>query len=219
MVESKAVAAEQGKSRFIHGAVYHALYDRPLARARAVVVNTVPPSCRVLDIACGTGELCFELARCRDCQVVGVDSSPRMIAFARRRNRDARVRFEHADGTDLASLEPDSFDIATVLFLLHEIVRDQQILVLNEALRLSRKVIVVDSQTPLPRNLHGLALRIVEASGGAGHYHPFAAYLAAGGIGGILADSRVRASVAERAVFWHGCREMVVLDRLSKTTA
>ena len=60
--------------------------------------------------------------------------------------------------------------------------------------------------------------RVVEASGGPSHYRPFADYLAAGGIGGILEDPRVRASVAERWVFWHGCREMVALERHAKTT-
>ena len=209
---------EQGKSRFTHGAVYHALYDRPLAEARRAVVDAVPASSRILDIACGTGELCFDLATRKGCQVVGLDSSPRMIEFARKRNRHAKVRFELGDGTGLAHLEPDSFDIATILFLLHEIPREKQVLVLKEALRLARKAIVVDSHVPLPKNLHGLALRVVEASGGPSHYRPFADYLAARGIGGILADSRIRASVADRAVFWHGCREMVTLDRYEKST-
>jgi hypothetical protein len=57
---------------------------------------------------------------------------------------------------------------------------------------------------------------VVEASGGPEHYRPFADYIAAGGIGGILADSRVGASGARRSVFWHGCREMVVLDGQAK---
>lgn len=88
---------------------------------------------------------------------------------------------------------------------------------LNEALRVARNVVVVDSQVPLPRNLHGIALRVVEASGGPEHYRPFADYLSAGGIGSILADSRVVAAVTQRSVFWHGCREMVVLGRQAKS--
>jgi SAM-dependent methyltransferase len=203
----------QDKSRFIHGAVYHMLYDRPLAEARKVVVDFVPEGSSVLDLACGTGELCFELTTRKNCQVVGVDLSHRMIEFARRRNRGIRVRFEHGDATDLADFAPDTFDFATILFLLHEVPREKQIVVLNEALRVARKVVIVDSQVPLPRNLHGIALRAVEASGGPGHYRPFADYLAGGGIGGILADSRIRASLAQRFVFWHGCREMIVVER------
>jgi hypothetical protein len=96
---------------------------------------------------------------------------------------------------------------------LHEVPRENQIAVLNEALRVAQRVVIVDSQAPLPRNPHGIALRIVEASGGLRHYRPFADYLAGGGIGGILADFRVRASVAKRFTFWHDCREIVLLDR------
>jgi SAM-dependent methyltransferase len=199
-------------SRFTHGAVYHALYDRPLAEAREVVVDIVPEGSSVLDIACGTGELCFELASRKNCQVVGVDLSHRMIEFARKRDPGAQVRFEYGDGTDLAECVPDTFDLTTILFLLHELSRTRQVAVLNEALRVARKVVVVDSVVPLPWNLHGIALRVVEASGGLGHYRSFADYLSTGGIGGILDDSRVGASVSQRSVFWHGCREMVVIS-------
>jgi len=204
------------KSRFTYGAVYHTLYDRPLAEARKIVVDLVPEGSSVLDIACGTGELCFELASRKNCQVVGVDLSRRMIEFARKRNPGAQVRFAHGDGTDLAECVPDTFDFTTILFLLHEVPRAEQIAVLNEALRVARKVVIVDSQVPLPRNLHGIALRVVEVSGGPANYRSFLDYLATGGIGGILDDSRVRASASQRSVFWHGCREMVVLDGHAK---
>jgi len=204
------------KSRFTHGEVYHLLYDRPLAEARKVVVDIVPKGSSVLDIACGTGELCFELASRKNCQVVGIDLSRRMIDFARKRNPGAQVRFEHGDGINLAKFVPDTFDFTTILFLLHEVPRAEQVAVLNEALRVARKVVIIDSKVPLPRNLHGIALRVVEALGGPEHYRPFADYLAAGGISGILDDSHVGTSVSQRSVFWHGCREMVVLDGKAK---
>jgi ubiquinone/menaquinone biosynthesis C-methylase UbiE len=200
-------------SRFTHGGFYHIFYDRHQAEARNMVVDLVAEGSAVLDMACGTGELCFDLALRRNCRVVGLDLSRRMIEFAQRRVRDSRVMFVQGDCTDLAAFEPDEFDYATLLFLLHEIDRGAQVAVLNEALRVARKAVVVDSQAPLPRNLHGLALRVVEVSGGRAHYRSFAAYLSAGGIGGILADRSVRVSVARRLLFWHGCREMVVLER------
>jgi len=206
-------------SRFTHGAVYHALFDRPLAEARRVVVDLVPDHSMVLDIACGTGELCFELAAHKACRVVGIDLSRRMVEFAQKRNRFENVRFMHGDATDLADFESCVFDYATVLFLMHEIPRHKQVEVIKQALCVAPKVVVVDSTAPLPRNLHGVALRIVEASGGREHYRPFADYLAAGGIGNILADPGVKASVAQRSLFWHGCRELVVLDREPKTSA
>ncbi|MBU1699519.1 MAG: class I SAM-dependent methyltransferase [Candidatus Eisenbacteria bacterium] len=200
-------------NRFTHGAVYHALYDRPLAAARRVVIDYVPEESSVLDIACGTGELCFELASRKNCRVVGVDLSRRMIEYARKRNRSSQIRFEQGDATRLSGYAIDTFDYATILLLLHEVPREIQIAALCEALRVARKAVVVDSQVPLPRNLHGIALRIVEASGGRSHYRPFADYLAAGGIGGILSDPRIKASPVNRSTFWHGCREVIVLQR------
>lgn len=203
-------------SRFTHGALYHALFDRPLAAARRLVVDLVPEGSTVLDMACGTGALCFELAARKNCRVVGVDLSLRMIEFARKCQQHDAVRFVHGDATNLDSLEPRTFDYATVLFLLHELARQEQVGVLNEALHVARKVVLVDSQVPLPRNLHGIALRVVEALGGPEHYHPFAAYLTGGGIEGILSESGIQASVTQRFVFWHGCRELVMLDGYAK---
>jgi SAM-dependent methyltransferase len=203
-------------SRFTHGGVYHALYDRPLAAARRVVVDLVPKGSTVLDVACGTGELVFALATQKNCQVVGVDLSRKMITFASKRNQCTDVRFFHRDGTDLTGLKPGKFDYATILFLLHEVPRAKRVKLLNEALRIAQQVVVVDSRVPLPRNLHGIALRLVEASGGPQHYRPFADYLGTGGIEGILADPHVRASVVQRSVFWHGCREMVLLAGQAK---
>ncbi|MBM3789346.1 MAG: class I SAM-dependent methyltransferase [Acidobacteria bacterium] len=204
-------------SRFMHGAIYHALYDRPLAEARGLVVDMIPEGSSVLDIACGTGELCFEPAARKKCGVVGIDLSRRMIDFARRRNPNDNVRFLHRDGADLTGFEPGVFDYATVLFLVHEVPREKQVAILNEALRVARRVALVDSEVPLPWNLHGIALRLVETTGGLHHYLSFADYLATGGIKGILADARLGASVSHRAIFWHGCRELVVLE--SKTVA
>jgi SAM-dependent methyltransferase len=203
----------------VHGALYHLFYDPPLAEARRKAVEAAPGSSRVLDVACGTGQLCFELAERKGCRVVGVDLSPRMIGFARKRNRHPDVSFELADATGLSRFEPDSFDAATILFLLHEVPGDVRVAVLAEALRLAPMVVVVDSIAPLPWNLHGLALRTVEAIGGPGHYRAFSGFLAAGGIGGVLEDSRMlHAVVAEHSVFWHGCRDITILERLPVTS-
>jgi SAM-dependent methyltransferase len=212
MMESRRRIKTADKSRFTHGKIYHWLYDRPLSQARRVVIDLVPEGSSVLDIASGTGELCFELAARKHCRVVGIDLSSRMIKFAQERNRYDSVRFVHGDATDLADFEPCTFDCATILLTMHELPRQKQVAVLKEALRVAHRVVVVDSLTPLPRNLHGIALRLVEASGGAEHYRPFADYLATGGIPGILADCGLSASVALRSTFWHGCREVLVLD-------
>jgi SAM-dependent methyltransferase len=196
----------------MHGSVYHAFYDRPLASARRVIVDMVPEESTVLDIACGTGELCFELAERKGCRVLGIDHSPRMLEFAEKRNSSKNVRFTLADATDLTSIEPASFDYATVMFLLHEIPPEDRIQALTEASRVAKKVIAVDSRVPLPWNFHGIALRLAEATAGPAHFRAFLNYLAGGGIAGLLADRRLGDAVTKRSVFWHDCREMVVLE-------
>jgi len=196
----------------MHGSVYHALYDRPLASARRVIVDMVPEESAVLDVACGTGELCFELAERKGCRVLGIDRSPRMIEFAERRNANRNVRFMVGDATDLSGVEPGAFDYATVMFLLHEIPLEDQIQALTEALRMAKRVIAADSKVPLPWNFHGIALRLAEATAGPAHFRAFLNYVAGGGIGTVLADRRLGDAVIERSIFWHDCRELVVLE-------
>lgn len=212
MIHDKHNARIEANDRFMHGAIYHLLWDRPLTSARKRVIDLVPGGSSVIDIACGTGELCFELASQKNCHVLGIDLSSRMVKFARKRNRYGAVRFESCDAANLSRFETSSFDIALILFLLHEVPRPVQIGAVKEASRVARKTVIVDSLAPFPMNIHGIALRIVEAIGGPRHYRSFADYLEAGGISGILEDSSIKAKIAHRSVFWYGCREMVVLE-------
>src|SRR5262249_25166277 len=69
---------------------------------------------RVLDIACGRGALCRELARL-GAEVLGVDASPRLLELARRRGRDLGARapaYALADARELARLSAAPFDAA-----------------------------------------------------------------------------------------------------------
>jgi demethylmenaquinone methyltransferase/2-methoxy-6-polyprenyl-1,4-benzoquinol methylase len=68
---------------------------------------------RVLDAACGTGELAIADARAGAAHVVGLDFSPRMLERARRK----ASHVEWVEGDMLAIAFPDgSFDSATVGF-------------------------------------------------------------------------------------------------------
>jgi SAM-dependent methyltransferase len=212
MAKSTGSGITRDASRFTHGHFYHAMYDPHQAEARGLIVGLVPGGSSVLDIACGTGELCFDLAAKRNCRVVGIDISSRMIEFAERRNRHESVRFHYGDATDLRGLGLGVFDYATAMFLLHELPRQSQVRVLDQALRVARNVVIVDSRVPLPWNAHGIALRMVEVSGGRDHYRLFADFLAGGGIEGALAEAGIKVAPAHRSVFWHGCREIVVVQ-------
>ena len=69
------------ESKFVHGRIYHRLFDPPLTECRRVVVDLVAEGSSVLDIACGTGELCFSLCEEKHCRVAGIDLSRRQLDF------------------------------------------------------------------------------------------------------------------------------------------
>jgi ubiquinone/menaquinone biosynthesis C-methylase UbiE len=201
------------KSLFYYGWLYHKLFDPELTAAREVAVDLVAEGSSVLDIACGTGELCFALKARKNCRVVGVDLSLRMLHFAKESNPYEDITFVHMDATDLVGFESHSVDYATVLLLMHELTREQQSRVLSEAYRVADKIIIIDSSVPLPKNSSGLVIRIVEATFGRDHNRNFKSFLANGGINGVLAYSGLPMTVVNRSAFWHNCREAIMLSR------
>lgn len=79
---------------------------------------------RILDLACGTGEFAFALARrFPDAEIVGADLSPEMLAVARKKNPSPRISFVMADAgrlqSDLHIKESDlrtRFDLVSCTF-------------------------------------------------------------------------------------------------------
>jgi len=63
--------ASTDRSLFIHGLIYHYLFDPPLKESRRVAVELIPEGASVVDIACGTGQLCLDLRRKKRCRVFG----------------------------------------------------------------------------------------------------------------------------------------------------
>lgn len=202
----------QDKSLFFYGSFFHRFLDPPLAINRQIAVDYIPEGSSVLDIACGTGQFCFELKEKKHCRVVGLDLSLRMLEFARNRNPWQDLTFVHEDATDLHNFEDNSFDFATMLMMMHELKRPQQVAVLKEALRVARKGIIIDSVVPLPRNVQGIGYRVVEALVGHDHYPNFKAYIDNGGIRGIMKESGLPLKIEYSSLFWKKCREIVVVS-------
>jgi len=201
------------KSLFFYGWIYHKFLDPHQAEARELIAGLIPEGSSVLDIACGTGQLCFALRAQKQCRVVGIDLSLRMLQFAEKANRYHNVKFVHQDATDLAGFGDHTFDYAIVLILMHELPNEKQLCVLSEALRVADKTIIVDASVPLPKNLSGLGVRFVEATLGRDHHDYFRNFLTNGGIMGLLENSGLPITIAHRSVFWHNCREVIVVSR------
>jgi ubiquinone/menaquinone biosynthesis C-methylase UbiE len=85
--------------------------------AEVVVARAAPTvGDRVLDVACGTGNAAL-LAAASGADVVGVDSSERLVAVARQRADDAGLEAEFVVGDALALPVPDaSVDIVLSVF-------------------------------------------------------------------------------------------------------
>jgi ubiquinone/menaquinone biosynthesis C-methylase UbiE len=78
--------------------------------------------CRLIDIACGTGRfLTFVKDNYPRLAVTALDVSPYYVAEARR-NLDPWSRVEYVEAAiEAATLPPESYDIATCIYLFHEL--------------------------------------------------------------------------------------------------
>ena len=124
----------QDKSLFYYGPIYHRVFDGKLEEARQMIVDIIPEGASVLDIGCGTGELCFELCQQKNCKVIGLDLSLKMIRFAEERNTYPDVTFVHGDATELSVYSDHAFDFAVMLVFIHELEEETQKRALGEAL-------------------------------------------------------------------------------------
>jgi SAM-dependent methyltransferase len=201
------------KSLFHYGKTYSRLIDPLMAESHAQIVSRTPEGASVLDIGCGTGVLCFKLHQKKGCRVLGVDLSLRMLEFAQAHNRFTEVRFLHQDATEMVDIADESFDLAILCYIIHELQRPSQINLLREAWRVARSLILVDSYAPLPWNLVGLIKRLTECGFGWEHSPQFRNFLAGGGIPSLLAEAGLAEHIANRDQFQGGCNHVVVVSR------
>jgi demethylmenaquinone methyltransferase/2-methoxy-6-polyprenyl-1,4-benzoquinol methylase len=87
------------------------------------IAGAASRSPRVLDLCCGSGDLCFLAEkRAAGSSIVGVDFTVPMLAVAQRRKREGRSRSEFVQGDALALPFPDaSFDAVTISYGLRNI--------------------------------------------------------------------------------------------------
>jgi ubiquinone/menaquinone biosynthesis C-methylase UbiE len=199
------------KSLFFYGSAYHRFIDPTLIETHRTAASLIPDGSRVLDIACGTGVFATMLREQKNCQVHGIDLSRRMLEFAIEHNSFPEITFQHKDATDLNDFATASFDFATMQMLLHEITLDQQKLCLGEALRVAKKVVLIDYHFPLSKNATGMLMRLTEVTIGRNHYPNFRAFLAHGGIQAILRDLNLPVRIEHHDLISLNCRDVFVL--------
>src|SRR5579859_2502988 len=122
-------------------------------RRRAADLAGLAPGGRALDVATGTGDLAFELARRvgPSGSVVASDFAERMLSLARAKASAAgveNVRFEAANALALP-YEDDGFDAATVGFGARNFADlDQGLREMTRVVRPGGRVVVLEITTP-----------------------------------------------------------------------
>lgn len=87
-------------------------------RRSAIRRITLPKRCRIMDLACGTGDFTLELARrWPEAGIDGVDLTPEMMDIARVKLAGAKnVKFMQGDAQDLANLQPNGYSLIVCAF-------------------------------------------------------------------------------------------------------
>lgn len=130
-------------------------------RKHAVRLANLQPGGRVLDAACGTGDLSFalEAAVGPAGHVVGVDFTPRMVELAQAKadKRSSIAKFEEGDVMALRH-ETDAFDAATISFGIRNVDEPAKgIAELARVVRPGGRVVVLEFGQP--RGLWGAGYR------------------------------------------------------------
>lgn len=122
-----------------------------IAWRRMVVRETVRPSMRrILDVACGTGDLAVEIraAAHPDCTVVGADFVGEMLVRALDKPRADGITWIEADGLQLP-FRDESFDLATIAFGLRNMESlDAGLQEMRRVLRPGGQLAVLEFTTP-----------------------------------------------------------------------
>jgi SAM-dependent methyltransferase len=202
------------QENFYDGWLYHLIVDPALRKARRLVRRQVTPGSSLIDIGCGTGELVLFLSdRCR--QLVGVEASQGMWAYARERVRDlglTNVRFIFASGEKVAAFPSAYFDYATACMVLHEMEAKQRLPVLREMQRLARTLILVDYRVPPPLHFVTTLCKFIERLAGSQHYRNYLSFAKGGGLLPLLETIGLTAN--SEVLFFNRCLHLVEANNM-----
>lgn len=201
-------------TRWYDGLIYSLTIDRIAGRSFARPISKyVSEKSSAVDIGCGVGSVVAELAgKCA--HVTGVDLSPKMTGFARKRLSAAGITNADvvtASAAELSSHLGRKYDYAVMTQFLHEIPADVRDRVMEEAMKVAKEFIIADFLAPYPESFMGRFIRFIELSAGKEHNGNFRDWLGKGGIDGFLKKHGL--IIKEERVFSTGVGKIVRAGR------
>lgn len=108
-------------------------------------------SARILDVACGTGDLSVELKKGGDASIIGSDFCRPMLAIAARKTVDLGLRIQFVEGDALELPFADQmFDAVTIAFGLRNLACfGKGIKELHRVLKPGGKIVILEFSTPI----------------------------------------------------------------------
>lgn len=173
---------------------YDFFISRPSRGIRQSVAALTPDESPVIDIGCGTGEQSVLLAH-KGRHVVGIDSSPAMLAHAEKRRVEGTT-FVLGNGGEVPY--PDAYFAAAVLsFVLHESGPERRRSLISEAKRLVRQngsIVIADYEPGkgISAGFLSLGIRLAERLAGTEHYQGYRNWMRQGGLSAFCARHDLR---------------------------
>ena len=194
---------------------YDWIYEPSERIMRRIGLQVFPPgdNLSILDVGCGTGTQ-LALYRRAGSNLYGVDTSPAMLAIARRKlGENADLRLEDACHMTFAD---HMFDLVTVVFVLHEMPAAIRPAVLTECRRVlgsDGRVMLIDydfGPYTFPISIIWRALRtMMEISAGRQHYANYREFRTHGGLEPLITEEKF--SVDKRVSSKHGIATVYLL--------
>jgi len=185
---------KEDKIHYYDGFFYRKFVDPSLQSVRDLIKNIVSPLSSVIDIGCGTGSLVFELAKACS-RVCGIDASSKMIDFANGRKEKENfenVSFIHGGLDYLTTLKDKEFDYATFSMSLHEMHHSERLLILHEATRISKSIIIADYSVPQVSLTSTMSVLFIEFIAGLNHFKSYIDFRNSKGIDSLIAENNLR---------------------------
>lgn len=96
----------------------------------------------ILDVGCGTGALCQVLSE-RGIRVAGVDPSAKMLAIAKKKNKNNPVKFYMNNAVEGLPFKDSSFEISIASYVAHGLHKKEREMLYTEMKRVSDQFVII----------------------------------------------------------------------------